>query len=306
MTTTESSVPPVTEYARVPLTIDLERLTETDSQLAALVSKLAHLDGSQLLQLAAYAGRLESCAFRLRGACVSELRRRITLRLPGGRGRRDAEGVGVKARLTRLATQIGISLSTLKTDARIHEVFFREETGLARDTSLAREFYVTALGAPDPLAAIKIAEERCGAAGYKREHFRRDVRQLKGMTAPATTTEITDTSLEPLRIDLSRLKLTGEAQHALHQLIERTGGTIDVLISEALVACYQALTNAKSDEAMNAPADDISARQTKKKRTASKEVTVSNRDSWQTNVRAAIAPLKFFSSIRKTYLYPWW
>lgn len=277
MTNTVSAALPVTERApAASLTLDLTGLTESNTQLDALLPTLARLDDAQLLQLASAAGRLEACAFRLRGACVSELRRRITSRLPGGRGKRDAEGSGIQSQLTRLAAQIGISPSTLKTDARIHEVFFtdRAETRLARDTGLAREYYVTALGAPDPLAAIKIAEEKCAASDYKREEFRRDVRQLKGMTQRSGTLETIEGAPDPVRTDLSRLKLTDEAQGALHQLIEATGSTADVLISAALVARCQALTEARSNETTNASANDTGAKKPTKNKAAGKQMYV--------------------------------
>ena len=106
------------------LTLDLAKLPQVDAQLSALLPHLARLDDNQLVQLAADAHRLETCAFRLRGACVAELRRRIRTRLLGGRGRRDTSGIGVGAQLAHLASEIGVGITTLKIDARIHEAFF--------------------------------------------------------------------------------------------------------------------------------------------------------------------------------------
>jgi hypothetical protein len=90
-------------------------LTQLDNQLAALMPRLAQLDDAQLLNLALQAQRLESCAFRLRGACVAELPTNHPARRRSGQ--RDAAGVGIKARLAHLATQLGVSVSTLKTNA---------------------------------------------------------------------------------------------------------------------------------------------------------------------------------------------
>ncbi len=111
------------------LTLDLTTLPQADAQLSVLLPHLARLDDTQLIRLAADARRLETCAFRLRGACVAELRRRIRTRLSGGRGRRDTSGIGAGAQLARLAANIGVSVSTLKLDARIHEVFFASKHG---------------------------------------------------------------------------------------------------------------------------------------------------------------------------------
>jgi hypothetical protein len=159
-------------------------LAQLDHQLAALVPRLAQLDDAQLLNLALQARRLESCAFRLRGACVAELRRRTT-RLAGGRGQRDAAGVGIKARLAHLATQLGVSISTLKTDARIHELFFTGDSGPACAPTLPRDYYVTALGARDPHAAINTAHEHRSDPTYNRTQFRRDVQALRAPTSTA-------------------------------------------------------------------------------------------------------------------------
>ena len=129
------------------LTLDLTALPQVDAQLSALLPHLARLDDNQLVRLAADARQLETCAFRLRGACVAELRHRIRTRLLGGRGRRDTSGTGIKAQLAHLASEIGVGITTLKIDARIHEAFFADaeddtETGSARRPSLlAREFY---------------------------------------------------------------------------------------------------------------------------------------------------------------------
>ncbi len=86
--------------------------------------------------------------------CVLELRSRIKERLTGGRGKRDYSGKGINVQTLRLAETTGVNISTLSTDARICEVFFHDgsETTLARESLLPREFYVIALGAPDPHA----------------------------------------------------------------------------------------------------------------------------------------------------------
>jgi len=213
--------------------LDLAALAQFDDQFESLIARLAQFADAQLLQLAMHAQRLETYAFRLRGACVAELRRRNLSRLAGGRGNRDTTGAGVKARITHLAEQIGVRLSTLMTDARIHEIFFSEETGLARETTLAREYYVIALGAPDPLAAIQTAHERCSDPGYKREQFRRDIRALKQATpagAPTSTGSL-------------RVKILPHAQQALTELTRQTGQPPETVVAEALLAYYHSLTS---------------------------------------------------------------
>lgn len=215
------------------LSLDLNRLPDFDTQLDALLPQLTQFNDDQLIRLAAHARRLESCAFRLRGACAAELRRRIKTRLTGGRGRRDASGVGTGAHLARLAERIGVSISTLKTDARIHEVFFtnREETRLAREPSLAREFYVTALAAPEPLAAIRLAAEKCAVSNYKRDDFRRDIIALKRPSTPPI-----ERSAEV------RIRVVADACVALAEMVAHSGQTPEAIVAAALLSYHKLQT----------------------------------------------------------------
>ena len=223
--------------------IALPQLPPFDSQIAALLPRLAQLDDEELLEIATQAQRLEACAFRLRGACVAELRRR-TLRLAGGRGRRDTAGVGIKARLADVATQLGVSVSTLKTDARIHEVFFSVDTGPACEPTLPREYYVTALGAPDPVAAISTARERSADPGYGREQFRRDVQALR--SAPASAIEPLLPGIMPGATANLRVRILPEARPALAALVERDGMSPAAVVATALLAYHGARSAAQA------------------------------------------------------------
>ncbi len=230
------------------LTLDLANLPQVDTQLSALLPQLARLDDDQLVRLAAGARRLETYAFRLRGACVAELRRRIKIRLSSGRGKRDTSGVGIKAHLAHLASDIGVSITTLNIDARIHEVFFTDaksdtkndaETGFAREPSLlAREFYAIALSAPDPHAAIRDAEKKCAATtDYHREDFRRDVLGLKQRTQPMLAASSVEAASKPA--PNLRVVIVPEAQAALTELINRSGQSPETVVAEALLAYHR-------------------------------------------------------------------
>jgi hypothetical protein len=220
----------------------LPELPPLDAQIAALLPRLSRLDDDQLVEIAVRAQRLEACAFRLRGACVAELRRR-TQRLSGGRGNRDAAGVGIKARLSDLAARLGVSVSTLKTDARIHEVFFAGDSGLAREPSLPREYYVTALGAPDPLKAIGAARERTtDDPGYGREQFRRDVQALR-------SADVDEPLLPGITLPTPpglRIQILPEARPALAALVELAGQSPAEVVAAALLAYHEAKTAPKT------------------------------------------------------------
>ncbi|MCP9495177.1 MAG: hypothetical protein MSG64_12085 [Pyrinomonadaceae bacterium MAG19_C2-C3] len=269
---------PESALSQLPsLTLDLADLPHFDSQLHLLLPLLATLDDWQLHHLAVHARRLETCAFRLRGACVAEVRRRIKVRLSGGRGKRDTSGVGVGAQLARLAAQVGVSVSTLKLDARIHQVFFANkndevtdeaaqkravaETGFAREPgladeltghsemNLAREFYVTALTAPDPLAAIRYAaEKRAATRDYSRESFRRDVSALKESTSPTLGTPL---KVAPKPVTDLHVKIIPEARTALTELVNRSGQSPETIVAQALLAHHKTLT---ASATINTPA----------------------------------------------------
>src|SRR5207248_2670879 len=81
---------------------------ELEHTLEELYIRLSELEEPRLVELATTASHIEWCAFILRGMCAAELRRRYGLRLTGGRGKRDQEGKGIQAKMTRLAETIGI------------------------------------------------------------------------------------------------------------------------------------------------------------------------------------------------------
>jgi hypothetical protein len=219
------------------------QLPPLDAQIASLLPRLSQFDDGELIDLAVQAQRLETCAFRLRGACAAELRRRAD-RLPGGRGRRDTAGVGIKAQLAQLATKIGVSVSTLKTDVRIHELFFADDTGPACEPTLPRDYYVTALGAPDPLAAIQAARERSSDPNYNREQFRRDVQALRSpSTSPAELLLPGMPTLPPM---VTRVRILPRAQPALGALVGRGGRTPAEVVAAALLAYHEAQTAPKT------------------------------------------------------------
>lgn len=213
-------------------------LSPLDEQSETLLPRLARLDDDQLLEIATHAQRLGSCAFRLRGACVVELRRR-TIRLAGGRGNRDTERVGVKARLIDVAVRLGVSVSTLKTDARIYEIFFTGETGLAREPTLPRDYYVTALGSPDPLGVIYTAYERRSDPTYNREQFRRDVQAMRATTS---SDEPLLPGIPTLPSTVTRVRILPDAQPAQTALTERHGRSPAEIVAAALIAYHAAMT----------------------------------------------------------------
>jgi hypothetical protein len=211
---------------------------ELENTLEELQSRLSELEEPRLIELAIRARHLEWCAFVLRGICASELRRRYSLRLAGGRGKRDQAGEGIQAQMTRLAEIIGVSPTTLMTDARISDTFFSsiKDTTLAREHTLAREFYVIALSAPAPREAIKVAAQHARTGWYTRERFRDYVRDLK----ESSQSRSPGTGIQPS--DLAHVRVPCTVKTALEEICRLTGKNQADELKAMILARYEALT----------------------------------------------------------------
>ncbi|HWS99831.1 MAG TPA: hypothetical protein VN256_06105 [Pyrinomonadaceae bacterium] len=218
----------------------IERFGRMEKGMRQLLDGLRTLTEEQLIQVIANAGRMEAYFFLARGMCVLELRSRIKDRLNGGRGKRDYAGEGINAQTMRLAETTGINISTLNTDARICEVFFTAggETTLARESLLPREYYVIALGAPDPHAAIRIAVKQSADPHYRRERFRAYVRGLKRI-------ENNSTCARRKSSILLRAYIPEEVDCLLSEILELTGKEKAQILAEAITSFHRTIKTRK-------------------------------------------------------------
>jgi hypothetical protein len=211
----------------------IKRFSRIEEGLCKLLAGISTLTEEQLIQIIANSGRMETYFFLARGMCVLELRSRIKERLTGGRGKRDYSGKGINAQTLRLAETTGVNISTLNTDARICEVFFHDgsETTLARESLLPREYYVIALGAPDPRAALWMAVAQSADPHYRRERFRAYVRGLKQNSTRARR----ESSV------LLRVHIPIEIDSLLSEILELTGKEKAQILAEAIASFHQAI-----------------------------------------------------------------
>lgn len=198
-------------------------------QLPELVRHIPQMTDAQILQMLFRAKQLEDFAFLVRGACASELRQR-SIKLPGGRGKKDVLGRGLQAQMEDLAKKVETGRKTLETDARIKDTFFPviDETTLEQMPPLAREYYVIALSAPDPLASIKTAVDRCSDPGFSLRQFRSEVRLLKTAGMPSTRFASAEHLLA------LNARVTAESMSLVTDLITKTGKTKDEVVAEAI------------------------------------------------------------------------
>ena len=207
------------------------------NQLPELVNHLAHMTDIQLLQAFVRAEQLADFAFLVRGACASELRKRA-LRLPGGRGKTDTAGRGLQAQMNALASKVGTGRKTLEMDARIKDTFFPviDETTLEHMPPLAREYYVIALSAPDPLAALQTAINRCMQHDFTLRRFRAEIRRHK------TTVPISDVSASSEPQFALNVRVSAEVDTLISELTMKTGMTHDEIVAEAVRALHTSLS----------------------------------------------------------------
>lgn len=216
-------------------TTSLAKVEQLFESLPQLISDISQMNDVEIIQTAITARYAEQFAFLVRGACALELRQRVKERLKGGRGKKDNTGEGIKAQMRLLASEIGISEKTLEMDARIKNAFFPEinKTTLEHMPSLAREYYVVALAAPDPQAAIKIANKRCLDPDYKLGDFRAYVRGLKQKQKG------TAVGLQAEALSILRVPLSVEVQNILSKLIELSGKRKEDVLKEAILALHR-------------------------------------------------------------------
>jgi hypothetical protein len=133
--------------------------------------------------------------------------------------------------MARLAEQIGVDRRTLETDARIKDTFFQvvDETTLAHAHTLAREYYVVALAAPEPQAAIKVAMEWRSDQRYTLEAFRSYVRDLKRNVQPV----VSDAHANP--VSTLRVSIPVDAHQALLELVELKGQSREEVLAAAIL-----------------------------------------------------------------------
>lgn len=166
------------EAALSPL---FNELNTVENSVAAIIELLPNLEEDRLLDIADYANRLGKGAWILRGAATLEIRKRSETRQAGGRGKKDEEGVGVKAQIAALAARIGVQPRTIEADAQIVERFFSApgDVQKAIDDTLDRGHYIQALRAPLPEEAIKLAQDKAQAGNYTPKQMAADVDALR-------------------------------------------------------------------------------------------------------------------------------
>jgi hypothetical protein len=215
----------------------LKKVVWTNTAFDLVLPHIQKLKNETLVEVARRTCNIGIRAFIMNGACFRELCSRVP-RLKGGHGKRDTERIGAQFRKREIAKQIGFDVRTLGTNARIYETFYLQSvqkgTLLERERStpsLPREFYVSALAAPDPLTAVETALARRANGHYSCTQFRAYVHVLKQAAKAGTPVHDKRES----RFVSFRLNLPPEAGEVLEAKMTITGKSASEVIAELLL-----------------------------------------------------------------------
>ena len=154
-----------------------QAFNNVDTFTSALIKRIPTLADDDVIQTRERASNMGKAAWRIECACDAEIIKRTQARR--GRGNVDAEGVGVMATVFSVAADAGVSPQTILRNAQIHKTFFggREENTLNVESILEdKSFYIKALSASDPHAAIEmIAENKSANPFYSARDAERDI-----------------------------------------------------------------------------------------------------------------------------------
>jgi hypothetical protein len=208
---------------------DISLMSRLEGQADSIIASLPGCTDDELDAMMVAAVSLERQAFRVRGAVASEMRKRVAIRLVGGRGHVDTEGVGIRATMARMAESTGLSARTLEEDAEIYETFFEGQPERSDSAAiLPREMYRIAKIAPDPHAAIRVAEKNAPDPAYTTDRFRMYVNEIREREDRSKDEELAD-------LYWLRAGLTQDGRKALVALVKRWKVRPGEAISRALI-----------------------------------------------------------------------
>ena len=147
------------------------------------------------------------------------------------------------------ANRLGMSAKTLLTDTRIAEEFdiSHPTVILARENELPREYFVTALGAPDPVAALAAAIALQNQRSLDRRGFREHVRSLK-LKEQSSDENSSVRPCKPLLACSMRISLPSDLHVRLHESSEQLSRDPNAFIIEALTTFLKKLVKQTSKQ----------------------------------------------------------
>jgi hypothetical protein len=193
-----------------PPTAALDVLETGMGSERALMRCLENASVSELLSIGELAHRVGGTAWRIECKCHAKLLDREHAKR--GRGNKDSEGVGVKAAARAIALATGRHPSTILKDAKIYRELLQHKR--ARNVGLEeKSFYVIALGASDPLAALV---EMAKVKGKRPDFSTRDARTLVEKMKAAKTKRAATVAIDKVKEHLDHVSRTIKYQFIAH------------------------------------------------------------------------------------------
>lgn len=133
----------------------------TDERIDEILKSLPTRTDAEISEIRSAAVSLGRASWKIQIACDAQVLNRVRLR--GGRGNKDLEGVGVHAAVVMAATDLNVTPRTIYQNAQIYNAFFADidrgtESELmgCLDILEEKEYFKIALRTPDPLETIEL------------------------------------------------------------------------------------------------------------------------------------------------------
>lgn len=157
-------------------------MTTIENIADSIIQEIPRWSDDKIIEAAQQAAKLDHQAFRIRGACASELLSRAT-KLLGGRGKKDEEHEGKGAILAQIAKEFRVDARTIRDDVSILAEFPELKTSDAEISSFSRRMLLTASKAPNPHAALELIAKKGDGDLYPERYLVADVKALNSGTS---------------------------------------------------------------------------------------------------------------------------
>lgn len=174
----------------VPLPSQIALLNLAEHTMDAIEVKLPTMSTDDISMVAKQAHEGGARNYWLRAACAYYYKTKIAIKT---QGKKDKSGTGQWATLAELGRTLGVDGSTLSADADIYETFVVKPREANSDVvarggiPMGREHLRAAMAAPDPISALKMAQDKTAAGQYTVKDMRDDVQALKEAAATNNT-----------------------------------------------------------------------------------------------------------------------
>lgn len=210
----------------------IDWINAIDRHADMMIAQLPDRSDTEIIEIRSAARAGGRALWRIEAACDAAILDRVKLR--GGRGQKDDEGIGVDAAVRRVAFDLGVAPRTIYQNAQIHKTFFQEPSDTTErafssiDHLEEKEYFKAALRSPDPHETIEyFARQKAEDPNFSTGDAWRVV---KGRTIPALDHQLPAIANEEV---VSAWRQWCQSGDALIKQVPATAETIRYAIEEA-------------------------------------------------------------------------